>query len=189
MFIDKRTFPFVVTLEDNWQLIREECSRLLEQEYDPWVQGAMYESGWRIYALAALDKRIPGHAEKCPQTTEIISSIAGVTLAGFSRMAPGTIIKPHVGWAKSVYRLHLGLIVPQECALRVGTQTRRWEEGQCLIFDDTVEHEAWNKSNDVRINLLLDFLRPGVVNADMDSLPEEVLEYAQRLLETNSHNG
>ena len=181
MFIDKSNFPFVKTLEDNWRLIREECCQLLEQEYDSWVQGAMYDSGWKIYGLVALNKPIAGHAENCPKTTEILSSIPGVTLAGFSRKAPGTIIKPHVGWAKSVYRLHLGLVVPQECAIRVEKDTRRWEEGQCLIFDDTVEHEAWNKSNGVRINLLLDFLRPGFESADRDMLPEEVLEYVEGL--------
>jgi len=182
MFIDTGDFPFVKTLEDNWRLIRDECSRLLEQEFDPWVQNAMYKSGWTIYGLVALDKTIAEHAEKCPKTTEILSGITGITLAGFSRMAPGTVIKPHVGWAKSVYRLHLGLIVPEQCALRVGGETRRWEEGKCLIFDDTVEHEAWNKSDNVRINLLLDFLRPGIESADKDSLPEEVLEYARDLL-------
>ena len=86
MFIPKDDFPFVATLEDNWRLIREECLRLLEQDYDPWVQDAMYDNGWKIYGLMALDKRIPGHAEKCPRTTEILSGIPGVTLAGFSRM-------------------------------------------------------------------------------------------------------
>lgn len=183
MFIENAYFPFVKTLEDNWRLIREECSQLLDSEFDPWVQNAMYNAGWTVCGLVALDKPIAGPAMKCPNTTEILSGIKGVTLAGFSRMAPGTVIKPHVGWAKSVYRLHLGLIVPSGCALRVGGETRPWEEGKCLIFDDTVEHEAWNKSTITRINLLLDFLRPGIDSADKDTLPEEVLKYTQKLFE------
>ena len=53
---------------------------------------------------------------------------SGVTTAGFSRLAPGTHIKPHVGYTSEVLRCHLGLIVPPDCALRVGSETRRWEE-------------------------------------------------------------
>ena len=185
MFIDKNRFSFVKILEENWQLIKKECGQLLSDDYDPWIQGSMYKTGWNIYPLVALNNKVPKHAVCCPQTVALIDAIPGVTLAGFSRMEAGTIIKPHVGWAKSVYRMHLGLFVPDQCGLKVGEETRAWEEGKCLIFDDTVKHEAWNQSTQVRINLLLDFLRPGLAGVSTDLLPAEVIEYANQLLENN----
>lgn len=102
-------------------------------------------------------------------------------MAGFSRLAPHAHVKPHVGWAASVYRLHLGLVVPEGCRLRVGSETRPWREGRCLIFDDTVEHEAWNDSDRPRAVLLLDFLRPGVASGVEDHIPDEVRQYAGHL--------
>jgi beta-hydroxylase len=102
-------------------------------------------------------------------------------MAGFSRLAPHTHVKPHAGWAASVYRMHLPLVVPPGCRLRVAAETRTWQEGRCLIFDDTVEHEAWNDSDLSRGVLLLDFLRPGVRGAVADHVPEEVQQYVARL--------
>jgi beta-hydroxylase len=102
-------------------------------------------------------------------------------MAGFSRLAPRTHVKPHVGWAASVYRLHLALDVPPGCRLRVAAETRSWQEGRCLIFDDTAEHEAWNDSALPRGVLLLDFLRPGFSGSVADHVPEEVQQYAARL--------
>jgi len=79
------------------------------------------------------------------------------------------------GW--SVY----GLIIPDgDCALRVGTQTRHWAEGQVMVFDDTVEHEAWNRTADTRAVLLFDFLRPGRTVDEFDEMPPEVAEALQR---------
>jgi aspartyl/asparaginyl beta-hydroxylase (cupin superfamily) len=117
----------------------------------------------------------------CPRTAALLlTHVPGLTTAGFSRLAPGTHIKPHVGWVETVYRLHMGLVVPPDCALRVGAETRRWREGECLIFDDTVEHEAWNRSCEPRVVLLLDFLRPGVTDASDDVPPPEVEAAIQR---------
>src|ERR1044071_6624301 len=82
-----------------------------------------------------------------------------LTTAGFSRMAAGTHIKPHIGWVQTVYRLHMGLVVPPDCALRVGSETRSWREGECLVFDDTVGHAAWTRATKTRVLLLLDWLR------------------------------
>jgi beta-hydroxylase len=102
-------------------------------------------------------------------------------MAGFSRLAGRTHVEPHVGWAASVYRLHLALDVPAECRLRVADDVRSWQVGRCLIFDDTVEHEAWNGSDCPRGVLLLDFLRPGLTGSVEDHIPEEVREYVEKL--------
>jgi hypothetical protein len=94
-------------------------------------------------------------------------------MAGFSRLAPRTHVKPHVGWTASVYRLHLALVVPPGCRLRFASESRSWQEGRCLNFDDTGEHEAWNDSEFLRGVLLLDFLRPGFSGSVADHVPEK----------------
>ena len=184
MFLDPDQFDLTTTLEANWQQIRDEFVALSENSFDPWVQRQMHGEGWSVFGLFAAGQRIARACEKCPRTAKIIEGIEGVSLAGFSRLAPGTHVKPHVGWAASVYRLHLGLVVPTGCHLRVAGETRDWQEGKCLIFDDTVEHEAWNNSGQVRGTLLLDFLRPGEKEFNADVVPEEVRQYVNRLKQT-----
>ena len=131
----------------------------------------------QTYGLIVMNESVPAHAQACPETMRILEQIPGVTLCGFSRMEPGTEIAPHVGWAASVYRLHIGLLVPENCVLKVGDVERAYETGKVLIFDDTVEHEAWNRSSETRINLLLDFLRAGMTHDDNDFIPPEVVRY------------
>jgi ornithine lipid ester-linked acyl 2-hydroxylase len=180
MFIDPDQFPFVLALESMWREIREECSALPEDSFDPWVQREMYGQGWSVYGLIAFGRPIDAALAKCPRTAAAISTIPNVTTAGFSRLVPGAHIKPHVGWVTTVYRAHLGLIVPEECALRVGNETRAWREGGTLIFDDTAVHEAWNRSHAPRTVLLFDFARPGCEGAAMDEPPFEVRELIRR---------
>ncbi|MEW6736723.1 MAG: aspartyl/asparaginyl beta-hydroxylase domain-containing protein [Acidobacteriota bacterium] len=182
MFIDPNNFQFTVTLEDNWKQILQELSNLDEESFQPWIQKQMYEQGWTIYPLFAFGEAVTVGSVKCPITAEIIRNIPGLSLAGFSRLSARTHVKPHVGWAHTVYRLHLGLVVPEQCSLRVGNETREWYEGKCLIFDDTVEHEAWNNSDYDRTVLLIDFLRPGVKSVNDEYMPEEVRMLANKLL-------
>lgn len=180
MFIDKHEFNVVEPLEAGWNDLRAECLALPSGSYEPWVQREMYGEGWSVYGLVAFGERIDAALSACPRTASLLAGVPGIATAGFSRMAPGTHIKPHVGWVHSVYRLHLGLVVPPDCALRVGAETRSWREGECLIFDDTVEHEAWNRSSEARVVLLLDFLRPGVKDASADVPPAEVQAMIRR---------
>jgi len=183
MFLNSKDFGFIAALESQWQAIRSECLALNNDAFDPWVQGRMHGGGWTVYGLYALGKKIPGACQACPATAEALAQIPGLSMAGFSRLAPHAHVKPHVGWAESVYRLHLGLVVPPGCRLRVADKTESWQEGECLVFDDTIEHEAWNDSDQPRTVLLLDFLRPGLSGSVEDHIPEEVQEYARQMLE------
>jgi aspartyl/asparaginyl beta-hydroxylase (cupin superfamily) len=181
MFLDGRDFGFVADLEAHWEAIRDEYRALPGGSFQPWVQRRMYEDGWSVFGLYALGQPIPPALEICPQTAAVLAHLPGLVTAGFSRLAPGAHVTPHSGWAQSVYRLHLGLVVPPDCRLRVGVETREWQEGRCLIFDDTVEHEAWNRSDRPRTVLLLDFVRPGrtMTDALKDPVPDEVRRYAE----------
>jgi beta-hydroxylase len=174
VFLDRNDFSFVRELEAGWTDVRDECLRLPANTFEPWVQREMYGEGWSVYGLIAFGRRIEEALKSCPRTAALLAHVPGLTTAGFSRLEAGTHIKPHVGWVHTVYRLHMGLAVPPDCAMRVRGDTRPWREGECLIFDDTVEHEAWNRSGETRVVLLLDFLRPGVTDATVDVPPPEV---------------
>lgn len=180
-FLDPRTFAFVDALESKWEAIRDEYLALPSETFDPWVQRQMHGGGWTVFGLYAVGRQIPAACGQCPHTAHALQQVPGLSMAGFSRLAPRTHVKPHVGWAASVYRLHLALVVPSGCRLRVAGETRTWQEGHCLVFDDTVEHEAWNDSELPRGVLLLDFLRPGITGSVEDHVPEEVRQYAEHL--------
>ena len=157
-FFDATGFPFAGVLERNAPAIMEELDRLLiGDRFTPWPERGLYGKGWDVFGLYFFEKRIPEHCALCPGTVAIIEQVPGMTTAGFSRLAPGTHIRPHEGFTDQVLRCHLGLIVPPRCRLRVGSETRHWEANKCLIFDDTLEHEAWNESDTDRVVLLLDF--------------------------------
>lgn len=157
MFYKTTNLSFVQSLEANWLLIKEELNRLQPGTSISWQENFLYNQGWDMFGLHSFGRKLEENCRLCPETTRLVESIAGMTTAGFSSLAPGTHIVPHEGYVNTVLRCHLGLVVPDGCSIRVGSETKTWEEGKCLIFDDTVEHEVWNHSNFPRIILLIDF--------------------------------
>lgn len=164
MFYDNALFPFTRTLADNWRVARDELDALGKGEFIDWPEHSLYgERGWQTFGLYAFGTRQPEGCARCPQTEALVKQIPGLMMAGFSRLEPGAHIVPHCGYegyAGYVLRVHLGLDIPEDCALRVGSEIRQWQEGQCLVFDDSCEHEAWNRSRRTRTVLLCDFLNP-----------------------------
>jgi beta-hydroxylase len=140
----------------------------------------MYGQGWSVYGLVAFGERIEEALDECPNTASALTTVPHLTTAGFSRMVPSTHIKPHQGWVTTVYRAHLGLVVPEGCALRVGDETRQWSEGTTFVFDDTVRDEAWNFGPSDRFVLLFDFARPGCEDMPQDELPASVAGFVRR---------
>jgi aspartyl/asparaginyl beta-hydroxylase (cupin superfamily) len=161
MFMNTADYPFTSDLEANWKKICEEMQRIPQANFMAWPEKFLYEKGWNIFGLYAFGRKMTSNCDLCPESTRIVEHIPGLTTAGFSWLEPGTHIKPHVGYSKAVLRCHLGLVIPEDCKLRVGPEVRNWQEGKTLVFDDTVEHEAWNNSSRVRVVLLLDFKRFG----------------------------
>ena len=95
----------------------------------------------------------------------------------FSLLRPGARIPPHTGFVNTRLICHLPLIVPEGCHFRVGNEVRKWVEGQAWVFDDTMEHEAWNDSGETRVILLFEIWRPeltieerGLVNAMFEAI-------------------
>jgi ornithine lipid ester-linked acyl 2-hydroxylase len=160
-FYEANEFEFTRTLETNWLKIRQELAALPTKHFIDWSERYLYQTGWQTFGLYAYGVKIDKNCRLCPQTTRLIEQIPGLLTAGFSALAPGTHIAPHTGYPDGVLRCHLGLVIPdRNCAIRVGDTTRSWQAGKCLIFDDTLNHEAWNKSDRLRVVLLLDFQAP-----------------------------
>lgn len=159
MFYESVQFSFTDQLQKHWKTIRDEFNALDPKFilHAPWENLYDQEKQWDMFGIYALEKKKERNAVRCPMTTQCLEKIPGMTTGGFSVLGPHTHIKPHVGYTGEVLRCHLGLIIPEHCAIRVGDETRQWQEGKVLVFDDTVEHEAWNKSDKMRVILLLDF--------------------------------
>ncbi len=158
-FGGSKQFEFLRPLEENWQTIKNELMRLEEKDYTTNSDKHLYrlKDGWRVFGLYGFGTKMNEDCELCPETTKLIEAIPGITTVGFSRLVSGTHILPHKGFRLSVLRCHLGLVVPEECGIKVSGETAVWEEGRCLVFDDTNMHEAWNYGKSDRIVLLVDF--------------------------------
>jgi len=164
MYMPPEKYPCTRILEENWKAILAEYQEIAgDKGMHAWPEDKLYDGRWDTYGLYAFGKKRHKFCERCPVTTKVVEQIPGMVMAGFSRLAPGTHIKPHVGyggWAQYVLRTHLGLIVPQGCEMRVGPETRTWQEGKVTVFCDATEHEVWNRGEHERVVLLLDFRNP-----------------------------
>jgi beta-hydroxylase len=162
MFHSAAEYPFTRLLEDNWRVVIDEYREIAQRMHE-WPEKQYYTGNWDAFGLYAFGLKLEANCALCPRTTELLERIPGMVLAGFSRLAPGTHIEPHegyAGWSRYVLRCHLGLIVNDRCSLRVGDETRQWQAGKVLVFCDATEHEAWNLGDHERVILLLDFRNP-----------------------------
>ena len=170
-FFPPEQFPWVAELEANSSVIRKELDTVLaRQEYVPNHQDISPDQkhlttggNWKTFFFFAYGISAPGNCQRCPRTAELLKKVPGAKTAFFSILAPHAHIPPHCGPYKGVIRYHLGLVVPKpedSCRLRVEDSVRHWEEGKSLLFDDTFQHEAWNDSDQTRVVLFMDVLRP-----------------------------
>ncbi|MTB50743.1 aspartyl/asparaginyl beta-hydroxylase domain-containing protein [Lewinella sp. W8] len=139
--------------------IRQEFEKMeLESLSLNWHEKQIYNQGWSIFGFRWQGEDLSPAYRLCPVTAAILKKHEDlIQTAGFSTLKPGTIIYPHVGMTDEVLRMHLGVIVPEgDLALRVGNTIRHWEEGKTFIFDDTIEHEVWNRTPHTRVALLID---------------------------------
>lgn len=160
-FYDNQDFPWTQKLEANWKKVRAELDGLAGEDFSQWPRSEMFKTDWNLYLFFAPGWRFEEHCERCPETTKLVDSIPGVKMATFTWLKPDSHILPHEGFTSMVLRAHLALRVPDgDCALRIGSSVRPWEEGKVMVFDDMNEHEAWNRGKEHRVVLMIDFLRP-----------------------------
>jgi aspartate beta-hydroxylase len=179
---DPQHFPLARYLESHYETIRAEIVALRSSRFHPESEGIERSGDWDVAFLYERGRRRDEVCDACPVTTRGIEAYSAMrTMAGLSyvsRMRGSTHIRAHRGPTNLRVRCHLAIKVPDgDCAIRVGDETRRWEEGKCLVFDDYFEHEAWNRTADDRIVLVADMWHPGLSPTEV-SLLEGLHKYA-----------
>lgn len=178
-YFDRAQFPWFEKLEAGTDTIREELRGLLEGS-DPNVPYVNIAPGtpenqwrelnrslnWGAIFLWNGGAAVPAMLDRCPKTAKLLDELPLLDIAGrgptvmFSTLKPHTRIPPHHGVTNIRAVVHLPLIVPPGCRFRVGSETREWREGEAWAFDDTIEHEAWNDSDDTRVIMIIDVWNP-----------------------------
>jgi len=179
-FFDRGAFAWSAELEGKTGAIREELSAVLQQDRERFSPYIAFQPGqpvnqwkdlnhsdrWSTLHLWRNGMAVPVNQQRCPETTKALSAVPMADIEGlcpnamFSVLAPHTRIPPHHGETNARLVVHLPLIVPSGCWYRVGFEERRWKVGEVLIFDDTIEHEARNDSDEVRVVLIFDVWNP-----------------------------
>lgn len=178
-FYEREAFDWVPAIEAETAAIRAELDAVLAQTHDfpPYVEEdpnrpnkAHYlvaNRDWGAFHLLRGDPVEP-NASLCPKTIAALKAAPQPVIRGRSPMALFSLLKPgahifaHNGLINTRLICHLPLIVPEGCRFRVGNEVRQWEEGKLLIFDDTIEHEAWNDGASRRVVLLFEIWRPEI---------------------------
>jgi aspartate beta-hydroxylase len=179
-FFDRAHFPWFADFEASAPAIRAELEALLSAPGDALRPYVRMEKGTPENLWSGLDGSLAWGAcflweygepndpviARCPATAAALAAIPGAAIPGrapnafFSLLQPRTRIPPHTGVTNTRAIIHLPLIVPPGCGFRVGGETREWVEGTAFAFDDTIEHEAWNESGELRALLICDVWNP-----------------------------
>jgi aspartate beta-hydroxylase len=187
-FFDRRHFPWMAELEPKTRAIRAELEALLRDDQPGILPYVSMAPGTPTNKWSALDNKLDWGAfhlwkngqpnesarARCPQTAAIVEALPLARIPGhaptvfFSLLQPGAHLPAHTGVTNVRAIIHLPLIVPSGCAFRVGGETREWRAGEAWAFDDTIEHEAWNKSGQTRAVLIFDVWNPHLTPAERD---------------------
>jgi hypothetical protein len=188
-FFERDEFDWVPEIEAATPAIRQELLALLDEgaDFRPYVEDHANrprrqfhhlnnDPSWSALYLWRDGKLVPEVADRCPRTVEALAKVPLTRIgrrtpaALFSRLESGAHIPPHSGMLNCRLICHLPLIVPKGCWLRVGNEAREWKEGKLLIFDDSIEHEAKNPSDELRVILLFDIWRPELTETERQAI-------------------
>jgi len=129
---------------------------------------------WSTYSLWHDGTPVEDHIARCPKTAAVLARLPLCDVPGyapgayFSVLKPRTRLPPHTGTTNTRSIVHLPLIIPERCEFRVGSQVRAWQKGKAWVFDDTIEHEAWNDSDETRVILIFDIWNPLLTAPERD---------------------
>jgi aspartyl/asparaginyl beta-hydroxylase (cupin superfamily) len=184
-FFKRADFPWLDPIEAATDAIRDEFLAVLEAEqgFTPYLTYASDQPlnqwaelnnspRWSAYHLIEAGSVNAANAARCPHTMAALAQAPQPDQPGrtpsamFSLLKPKTHIPPHCGVSNVRLVTHLPLIVPADCKFRVGNDTRAWEPGKAWVFDDTIEHEAWNDSEKLRVILMFDIWHPHLSMAE-----------------------
>jgi aspartyl/asparaginyl beta-hydroxylase (cupin superfamily) len=189
-FHDRAQFPELDAVDAMTPVIRREFDALIAAEaaemvpyiqypeHVPLPQGRELNNNrdWTAIHLWQNGIRIDANARHCPRSMDVLGKLPQPKVPGacpnamFSLLAPHTRIPPHTGVANTRLVCHLPLIVPSGCGFRVGATTCEWKPGKAFVFDDTIEHEAWNDSDELRVVLIFDLWPPALGPAERETV-------------------
>lgn len=193
-WFEREEFPWMSDMERRTETIREELLKVLagDEGFQPFVDiptehpGAAYwralnhSPSWNAFFFYRDGKPFPENQIRCPRTHAALDAVPLNRIADhspealYSVLKPQARIPPHTGVINVRLVAHLALIIPPDCGIRVGNETRGWQEGRCIVFDDTYEHEAWNKSDRTRVVLIFDVWNPGLTVAEREGMQAAV---------------
>jgi aspartate beta-hydroxylase len=190
-YFERRLFAWIPEYEQRYEEIKRELLMLLpakqgERVFDSEalenenLRGYRTTPSWTGYYFYRHGERREDNCAACPVTAAALDAIALIRIREHgpevlhSVFTPGTHLLPHRGVTNARAVSHLPLIVPADCALRVGGEERRWSEGQTLVFDDTYEHEAWNRSHQVRVVLIADVWNPYLTEVERAAIEDVI---------------
>ncbi len=185
-FYERADFPWLAGVEEQTSMIQQELAGLLQQgggDFAPYVhhpdgvplnqwKALNHSPDWSASFLIKDGVEQPEMAAACPRTLALLRSLPLADIPGiapsafFSVLKPRTLIPPHTGVTNTRLIVHVPLVVPPGCWFRVGNETREWEPGKALVFDDSIEHEAFNGSDQTRIILIFDIWNPHLSAAE-----------------------
>jgi aspartate beta-hydroxylase len=165
-------FWFTRVLEERYPEVREEFDRITDAESAGFLpareEASLIGAGtWKLILFWSHGVRNPDAAGLFPVLSSVIDSIPEVTSTGvgvvtLSWLQPGTQLVPHCGSSNGRLRVHYPIKVPAGTGMRVGEEIVTWEEGKCVVFDDSFEHEVWHHGDEPRVVLILDVLNPAL---------------------------
>lgn len=173
--LDIQGFPELLKLRDNWKTIREEAQRLYEaghikksESHSDLAFNSFFKRGWKRFYLKWYDDVMPSAAELCPKTTELVKSIPSVNAALFALLPARSKLGAHRDPFAGSIRYHLGLMTPNsdDCRIYIDGTPYSWRDGQDVLFDETYIHSVRNDTDESRLILFCDVLRPMVPVAD-----------------------
>ena len=191
-FSPREEVPWLERLEAASQVIREELLGVLAADRDGLVPYIAYPEGlpldqwrelnhsrrWSAYFLWKDGNREEERCARCPRTLAALAETPQVDIPGrgptafFSILDARTYIPPHTGTTNARLTVHLPLILPGACRFRVGAEIREWRLGEGWVFDDTIEHEAWNDADAPRAILIFDVWNPQLTALERDLVRE-----------------
>ncbi|XP_069368374.1 aspartyl/asparaginyl beta-hydroxylase isoform X6 [Paralichthys olivaceus] len=169
----------VKTLERNWRTIRDEALAVMDQNtglFVPEEENLREKGEWGQYTLWQQGRKDGNSCQGVQKTCSLLERYTEATgckrgQIKFSVMQPGTHVWPHTGPTNCRLRMHLGLVIPKHgCRIRCTNQTREWEEGKVLIFDDSFEHEVWQDADSYRLIFIVDVWHPELTKYQRQTL-------------------
>ncbi|XP_050970085.1 aspartyl/asparaginyl beta-hydroxylase isoform X6 [Labeo rohita] len=169
----------VKMLERNWLTIRDEALSVLDSnsgQFLPEDENLRETGDWGQFTLWQQGRKVTSSCRYVPKTCALLERYSEATSCKrgqikFSVMQAGTHVWPHTGPTNCRLRMHLGLIIPSKgCRIRCTNQTREWEEGKVLIFDDSFEHEVWQEAESYRLIFIVDVWHPELTQLQRQTL-------------------